>query len=156
MIYLTIPGLPLSSNEAYGHRGKIRYLTSKGKKYKNETTAFLAQKYRKELMAFKKDAPFQLHFRFWSNIYTKNWKPGSPLNRYKKFDGANLTKLLEDVLAAVGGYDDSQTLTSTWQKMQLLENEKEHTEIWAWNLGEEPNPFDFDFVLDAFTPKKQP
>lgn len=150
MIKLVVPGLPPSSNHAYAHRGRQRFLTKEGKKYKNETTAFLSQKYRTELMLFKKNAGFQLHFRFWTNLVNKNWRPGGKVeNRYKKFDGANLTKLLEDVLADVGGYDDSQTMTSTWQKKQLPDGEEERSEIWAWNLEEEHDPFDYDFVLRA-------
>jgi Holliday junction resolvase RusA-like endonuclease len=150
VIKLVIPGLPLSSNEAYGHLWKIRYLTTKGKKYKNETTAYLAVTYRKELMLFKPNTQFQLLFRFYTELQNKNWRPGGKVeNRYKKFDGANLTKLLEDVLADVGGYDDSQTMTSTWQKKQRQPGEHDRTEIWAWNLEEEHDPFDHDFILGA-------
>ena len=151
MIYLVVPSIPPSSNHAYSQRGKMRFLTKVGKKYKNETTAHLAQKYRKELMLFARpNSGFQLHFQFWTDLQNKNWRPGGKVeNRYKKFDGANLTKLLEDVLSDVGGYDDSQTMTSTWQKKQRAPDEEERTEIWAWNLEEEHDPFDYDFILRA-------
>lgn len=148
MIYLSVPGLPPSSNHAYFNLPKGgRALTKEGKKYKNETIAHLAQNYRKELMYFKKDISYQIIFRFTCQaIQTQNWKPGSKLNRYKKFDGGNLTKLLEDCLKDAGGIDDSQTLISAWQKKQGL---PEKTEIYAWNLEEEHDPFDLDFTLDA-------
>ncbi len=148
MIRLVVPSTPPSSNHAYGHRGKARFLTSVGEKYKNETTAHLAQSYRKELTLFRKNMPIQLHFRFWTQLQNKLWKPEGKVNRYKKFDGANLTKLLEDCIAEVGGHDDSQTMTSTWQKKQLVGDEKERTEIWAWDLSKEPDPFDYDFMLE--------
>ncbi len=147
MIYLSIPGLPPSSNNAYSQRGKVRFLTKVGKKYKNETTAYLARTFRKELMLFKRNVGFQLYFRFTTMLQNKNWKPGGKINRYKKFDGANLTKLLEDVLADVGGYDDSQTMRSIWEKKQ---GEEDLTEVWAWNLEDaEGDPFDHEFVLRA-------
>lgn len=150
MVKFVLSGIPLSSNHAYGHRGRMRFLTKAGKKYKNETTAFLSQNFRKELLIFKPDCRVQLHFRFHTDIFNQNWKPGGKVkSRYKKFDGANLTKLLEDCLCDVGGYDDSQTMTSTWQKLQRDEGQEERTEIWAWNLDEEHDPFDFAFVLGA-------
>lgn len=155
MIYLSIPGLPPTSNNAYGHRGRHQFLKAEGRKYKNETTAYLAQKYRKELMIFKPNVGFMLCFRFWaSDLYTKNYKPGGKLNRYKKFDGANLLKLLEDCLASVGGIDDSQTITSIWQKKLAPTVEEEKTEIWAWNLEEENDPFDHDYLLSILSGKQ--
>lgn len=145
MIKLTIPSIPPSSNNAYFTRGKMRVLTKEGRKYKNETVAHVAQNYRQEMLIFKPNNRFQFHFRFYlETIQNKLWKPGGKVNRYKKFDGANLTKLLEDCLAEAGGYDDSQTVTSTWQKM---EGTPERTEVWAWNLEEERDPFDYDFML---------
>lgn len=152
MVKLVLPGIPPSSNHAYGQRGKKRFLTKEGQKYKNETTAHLVTKFRKELMIFTLDCRVQLHFRFWTNIYNQNWKPGGKVkSRYKKFDGANLTKLLEDCLCDVGGYDDSQTMTSTWQKLQVEEGEEERTEIFAWNLDVEHDPFDYAFTLRALS-----
>ncbi len=155
MIHLVIPGLPPTSNNAYFNRGKYRVLTKVGEKYKNETTAHLAQHYRKELMIFKPNVGFMLIFRFWSSgLYNKNYKPDGKANRYKKFDGANLLKLLEDCLAKVGGIDDSQTLTSMWQKKLATSEAEEKTEIWAWNLEEEPDPFDHDYLLNIMTGKQ--
>lgn len=145
MIYLLIPSLPLSSNNAYVSRGKYRVLSSKGEKYKNETVVHLQQNYRREMMAFKPNTQFMLMFRFWcENIQNQNWKPNGKVNRYKKFDGGNLTKLLEDCIASAGGFDDSQTMVSTWIKKQ---GTPERTEVWAWNLDEETDPFDFNFML---------
>ena len=145
MIKLALLGLPPSSNHAYFTRGKMRILTKEGQRYKNETIAHFAQNYRKELMIFKKNVSYQIHFRFWAeNLENIRWKPGGKINRYKKFDGGNLTKLLEDCIASAGAFDDSQTMTSTWQKKQGL---PERTEIWVWNLEEEHDPFDYDYLL---------
>jgi len=153
MIYLSIPSLPPSSNHAYfnlPHGG--RKLTKEGEKYKNETIAHLAQTYRQELKLFKLNIGYQIFFRFTCEmIQNKLWKPGGKVNRYKKFDGGNLTKLLEDCLKSVGGIDDSQTLVSAWQKKAGL---PERTEIWAWSLEEENDPFDIDFYLDTLRGSK--
>jgi Holliday junction resolvase RusA-like endonuclease len=155
MIYLVIPGLPPTSNNAYGHRGRHQFLKAEGRKYKNETTAYLAQTYRNELKIFKKQVGFMLCFRFHSStLFNQNYKPGGKTNRYKKFDGANLLKLLEDCLATVGGIDDSQTLTSIWQKKEAPDEASEKTEIWAWNLEEESDPFDHDYILSILSGKQ--
>lgn len=149
MIKLVIPSIPPSSNNAYFSKGKMRVLTKEGRKYKNETVAHLATHYRQELMIFKPNHRYQFHFQFFvENVQNKLWKPGGKVNRYKKFDGANLTKLLEDCLADAGGYDDSQTFTSTWQKKQAAPDQPEQTRVWAWDLEEEHDPFDFDFMLE--------
>lgn len=145
MIHFSVPGLPLSSNHAYFNRGKIRILTTKGQKYKNETISYLVQTYRRELMMFKSNTRYMFVFKFWcESIENKLWKPNGKVNRYKKFDGGNLTKLLEDCIAEAGGFDDSQTMVSTWMKKQ---GTPERTEVWAWNLDEESDPFDLDFML---------
>jgi hypothetical protein len=152
VIYLSLPGIPPSSNHAYFNLPKGgRALTPAGKKYKNETTAYLAQTYRAKLMAFRPNVGFQIFFRFTvESIENKLWKPGGKVNRYKKFDGGNLTKLLEDCLKDVGGIDDSQTLTSLWQKKA---GPVETTEVWAWDLALESDPFDLDFMLEQFKKK---
>lgn len=147
MIRLVIPSIPPSVNHAYAHRGKNRFLTKVGRAYKNETIAHIAENYRKELMIFRKDARYQIFFRFnIGSIQNMNWKPNSSLNRYKKFDGGNLTKLLEDCIASAGGIDDSQTMISLWQKKATLGPET--TVVWVWNLDDEHDPFDLDFALD--------
>ena len=147
MIHLIIPGLPLSSNHAYFTKGHIRSLSTKGKKYKNETVTHLQKEYRSGMMFFKPNTRYQIYFRFHvEGIQNKNWSgASSKVNRYKKFDGGNLCKLLEDCLASAGGIDDSQTMRSIWEKR---EGTPERTEIWAWNLDDEHDPFDFDFLLE--------
>lgn len=145
MIRLELQGLPPSSNHAYFTRGKMRALTKEGLKYKNETIAHLSQNYRKEMKLFRRNVPFMMFFEFYSpDLLTKKYKPGGSLNKYKKFDGGNLTKLLEDCIATAGAFDDSQTMTSIWQKKVATE---ERTVIHAWDLEEEGDPFDHDYLL---------
>lgn len=147
MIQVTLQGLPPSSNNAYFHRGRKRILTTTGRKYKNEVVAALSQDFRKEMMIFKKNASYMFFFVFFStDLYNKNFKEGGKLNRYKKFDGGNLTKLLEDCFSEAGGFDDSQTMTSIWQKKH---GDADRTRIYVWNLEEEGDPFDHDYILSA-------
>ena len=150
MIHLVIPSIPPSSNNAYFTHGHVRSLTKEGKKYKNETTAHLQTAYRKELMIFKPNLRYQFYFRFHvENLQNKLWRDAnSKVNRYKKFDGGNLCKLLEDCLAEAGGIDDSQTMTSTWNKRQGM---PERTEVYGWCLDTEPDRFDMDWILDHST-----
>src|SRR5579862_8574687 len=148
MIHLRVMSIPPSVNNAYFQRGKLRVLTTAGKKYKRETASFLQENYRKEMMLFQKNHQYMLYFRFHlESIQNKNWKDAtSKANRYKKFDDGNLCKLLEDCLADAGGIDDSQTITSIWNKRAT--SGPEMTEIWCWDLDRERDPFDIDFVLE--------
>lgn len=135
MIRLELPWIPPSSNKAYFDRpGGGRVLTAKGRKFKTETTAHFAQHYPKQMMFWKPDRPYILVMRFHFEHIENEGYPKKAKARYKVFDGGNRTKLLEDSLKDAGGIDDSQTLTSIWQKEQ---DAREHTIIWAWSLEEE-------------------
>jgi Endodeoxyribonuclease RusA len=141
MIRLELPWLPPSSNNAYFNlkRGG-RTLTDDGRSFLTRTKAHLAQKYPSQMKLFRKNKPFMLLFRFYfEELENKGFAEGKAKSRYKVFDGGNRTKLLEDALKDAGGIDDSQTLTSTWQKER---GTPERTIIWAWSLEEEATPFD--------------
>lgn len=136
MIRLELPWIPPSSNKAYFDRpGGGRVLTSAGKKFKTTTVAHFAQNYPKQMMFWKPNKPYLLVMRFhFATLFNEGF-PNKAKSRYKVFDGGNRTKLLEDALKDAGGIDDSQTLTSIWQKEQAS---REYTLIWAWALEEEP------------------
>jgi hypothetical protein len=137
---MEIPWVPPSSNHAYMNNGfGGRSLAKEGRKFLLETKAHLSQNYRRELRLFKENKPYALVFRFYFNdIENKGFATGKAKARYKVFDGGNRTKLLEDALKDVGGIDDSQTITSLWEKKQSA---AEHTDIYAWSIEEEGNPF---------------
>lgn len=141
MIRLEVPWLPPSSNHAYENmRGGGRRLSTEGKKFLRETKAHLAQTYPSDLRYFRKNKPYLIVFRFhFAEFYNKTFATGKAESRYKRFDGGNRTKLLEDALKDVGNVDDSQTVTSTWQKVHDAD---ERTIIWAWDLEQEETPFD--------------
>jgi hypothetical protein len=136
MIRLEIPWIPPSSNKAYFNLpGGGRGLAPAGKKFKTTTLAHVSQHYRREMMFWKPNKPFILVMRFhFEALENAGFTTGKAKSRYKVFDGGNRTKLLEDVLKDAGGIDDSQTLTSIWQKEQ---SSPERTIVWAWNLEEE-------------------
>lgn len=145
MIRLVIPSLPPSVNHAYFTRGRKRIMTKVGKAYQNETEAYLQRHYPQEMMIFKPNHRYQFYFLFHvESVRNKLWKPGGKVSKYKKFDGGNLCKLLEDCIASAGGIDDSQTMRSTWEKK---DGDPERTEVWAWDLDHEHDPFDYDFLL---------
>ena len=137
MIRLELPWIPPSSNKAYvSLSGGGRTLSTAGRKFKTTTTAHFAQKYPREMMFWKPNKPFLIVMRFhFELIENEGFATGKAKGRYKVFDGGNRTKLLEDSLKDAGGIDDSQTLTSIWQKEKAA---REHTIIWAWSLEEEP------------------
>lgn len=137
MIRLEVPWIPPSSNHAYANMrgGGGRVLTTAGKKFKATTLAHISQTYRREMMFWKPNKPFLLVMRFhFDELENSGFTTGKAKSRYKVFDGGNRTKLLEDVLKDAGGIDDSQTLTSIWQKERST---PERTTIWAWSLEEE-------------------
>jgi hypothetical protein len=140
MIRLELPWVPPSSNKAYFNLPHGRTLSTEGKKFKRETSAHLAQKYPQQLVFFKPNTPYLIALRFFfEDVETKGFSKGKAKNRFQTFDGGNRLKLLEDVLKDVGGIDDSQTMTSIWEKKQGL---PERTVIWAWDLEKEASPFD--------------
>lgn len=144
MIRLELPWLPPSSNHAYMNNGfGGRTLSKDGRAFLVTTKAHLAQKYPREMMLFKPNKPYLIAIRFaFKQLENSGFAKGKAESRYKRFDGGNRTKLLEDALKDAGGIDDSQTMVSLWQKAQ---SDREHTVIWAWSLEEESTPLD-DFL----------
>ena len=140
MIRLEISGLPPSSNNAYVNNGfGGRTLSKDGRKFLNETKAHFAQRYPLEMRIFKPNVPYGIAIVFYfTDLENAGFAAGKAKSRYKKADGGNRTKLLEDALKEAGGVDDSQTLISVWEKRQGTE---ERTVIFVWALEEESSPF---------------
>jgi hypothetical protein len=139
-ICIEIPWLPPSSNNAYFNlpRGG-RALTTEGRKFLNETKAHLVQAYPREMRIFQPNKPYLIYIQFYFQLVeNRGFATGKAESRYKKFDGGNRIKLLEDALKDAGGVDDSQTLCLIWRK-QVGE---EHTRLQAWSTEEEATPFD--------------
>lgn len=143
MIRLELPYLPPSSNHAYANNSfGGRRLSTLGRAFLLKTKVYLAQHYPREMMLFKPNLPYLVVMRFFfDDIENAGFAKGKAKARYKVFDGGNRTKLLEDALKDAGGIDDSQTLTSIWQKVPTV-GTGERTFIWAWSLEEETTPFD--------------
>lgn len=140
MIRLTVPGLPPSSNHAYFNlRGGGRSLTAVGRAYLTSTKSHLQRLYRTEMMFFQKNVPYLVLAHFYFPEVENKGYPNKGETRYKKLDGNNRLKLLEDALKDAGGVDDSQTLGFFWLKKQ---GAPERVELWIWNLETETTPFD--------------
>lgn len=131
---MSIPGLPLSANHAYINMPKGgRTLSAAGKKYKAETSGYLARTFPNEMMIFKKDVPFGYLMQFcFPNLFNKGW-PDKAKTRYKKLDVTNRIKLFEDALFDASGIDDSQVLSAHEDKIEGTE----YTHVWVWNMEEE-------------------
>jgi hypothetical protein len=143
MIRLELPGLPPSSNNIYFNLpGGGRALKSNGKKYKNEAQTLLASRYPKELAKFVPNCPYvvllRLHF-LESELSNPRWGKTPKGTRYKKTDGTNRIKIIEDVLKDVTGVDDSCTMVFIVQKVP---SKRERTELFVWNTDQEESPFD--------------
>ena len=139
MIRLELPALPPSSNHAYINNGfGGRTLSAAGKKFLITTKAHLAQQYPREMMLFKPNLPYIVVARFFfEHLENTGFATGKAQNRYKRVDGSNRLKLLEDALADAGGIDDSQFLSTTPHKVQ---GTPERTLVWVWSLAEESGP----------------
>ena len=163
MIYLSVPGVPISTNHAYktirqrvGNKSiSKRVLTEEGRAYKNETKAFIARTYPQLLPFFKPNVSYSLLIEFVfhgrEELYCATW-PEKAENRYKQLDVSNRTKLFEDALAASTGLDDRQNfniaIAKTWHR------DYASTNVWVWNREEEGSPID-DLIqqLKAATPQ---
>lgn len=145
MIRFEIVGIPPSANNAYFNLPKGgRALTKEGKKFKNETQTYLAQRYPEELRKFEKNKPYLVYMRFYfSDVQNATWgKPKGAESRYKRVDASNRAKLLEDVIKDVSGVDDSNTQVLILEKRQAKAGQQERTEVFIWNLENEESPFD--------------
>ena len=145
MIRFEIVGIPPSANNAYFNLPKGgRALTKEGKKFKNETQTYLAQKYPEELRKFEKNKPYLVYMRFYfSDVQNATWgKPKGAESRYKRVDASNRAKLLEYVIKDVSGVDDSNTQVLILEKRQAKAGQQERTEVFIWNHENEESPFD--------------
>jgi hypothetical protein len=147
MVFLQLPGVPPSNNNAYFDRVIVlpakgtskraytvkRELTAEGRKYQRETGAYLISHYPAELRIMQPDMPLGIAVLVdFPQMLNKGW-PKTAKSRYKKLDAENRTKLLIDIVSESGGIDDSQFMISLATKRQG----PELTSIWIWNVDEE-------------------
>jgi hypothetical protein len=140
LTHFHIPWLPPSANHAYFNiPGGGRTLTSKGKKFKKETSAHIVRHYPTELRWLLRDIPIGLAVRFhFQQLVNKGW-PDKAKTRYKKIDASNRLKLLEDAVADATGTDDSQYQIVMVSKVQ---GTPEATHVWMWDLDKNPEAGD--------------
>lgn len=142
MIKLSLPYLPISSNDAYmtikkrGHT--LRVLTKEGRKFQKEAKAHLSTTFPMELARLIPNCPYAMYMRLhMPDLENKTW-PEVAKNRYKTRDATNRVKLMEDVIAEVSAVDDSNYMMTIPHKVS---SDKPWTEIWIWNLDAEGCPF---------------
>lgn len=140
MIYLKLPNVPPSLNNVYTtvRKGKktLRILTKEGRAYKEQTKAVLLQEYPLELAKITRNVPYVLLCRFHiRGMETAGYREGKAKGRYKRLDASNRVKVVEDVIAEVGAYDDAQHILSAAHKVQATG--QEYTEVWIFNAESE-------------------
>lgn len=140
MFYVGIPNIPIPLNNAYSsRRGGGRFLTPEGRKYKEETTSFIARNCLNELRFFEKNKPYAaaVHFVFadHSLVINKGY-PEKTQNRYKRNDVGNRLKLFEDALSDATGIDDAHNWV--WMLSKGV-GSQDFTHLWMWSIEDEPN-----------------
>lgn len=135
MIYIVLPGLPPSSNNAYITLPTGgRTLSSDGKKYKKDVINHLVKHHAPELKQLKKDATIGCLIAYgFNNMYSKGW-PKKADNRFRKNDLMNRPKLLQDAICEATSMDDSQICFDYKYKYST---ETAQTTIYIWNEDDE-------------------
>lgn len=139
MIKVDIPFFPPTANKAYFTRGKMRALSSEGKKFKNEVKNFLGTRHPEVLQFFKPNVEYEILLVMkyeHGSMYTKGWGKVAGVERHKKRDASNLVKLAEDAIVSAAGHDDKQHRTVSVSKDELPPGQEPYFELWAWSEGE--------------------
>jgi hypothetical protein len=146
MIHLHLPWLPPSVNELYKPVIKgtgfkkiaIQTLSSEGRKFKEEAISYLTKSCQQQMRWFKPNGSYVIFAKFgFPTLLNKGW-PKTAKSKYKRLDGSNRVKALEDVIAEASAVDDSSYMLSACKKVV---SEVEETDAWIWNLDEEGCPF---------------
>lgn len=121
MIEMFIPGLPVSIDRAFVQgvnkkTGKpIRVMSVEAREYVKNLPLYF-NRYRRELLTIRPNVPYLLLVR----LHMEDLLTGPRAKfRFKRLDGSNHIKLLEDALAQYTGVDDSHNLVVIAQKVPL-------------------------------------
>jgi hypothetical protein len=142
MIYMYVPYMAPSVNEAYFVRGGRKHITKTGESFKRNVSVYLTQNYPKEMCFFEKNVPYLIAIRcFFKKLQNDGW-PKKTQVRYKTLDASNRLKLTEDAFKTAVGVDDSQFLTVCVTKALAPPDKPEAFDVWAINLEQERSPLD--------------
>jgi len=147
MIYVELPGLPLTDNHAYFTLPKRRKadgkkasggraLTKAGKEYKLNVRNAIIKSHPSALREIRKNSTVGIVIALgFTDIYNKGY-PNETSTRYKRQDVLNRTKLLNDAIGDAVSYDDSQIVISGphWK----YEAQREETKFYIWNEDDFP------------------
>lgn len=116
-VILRLPFLPPSANEAY-RRNQWGGMTLSAKAKVFITAAKLQINRQLDgTVLFDPNRAHSIHLHFRSpTLLNKGWETGKAATRFKKFDVANLEKLLSDLVCEVFGIDDSCIVRNTQSK----------------------------------------
>jgi Holliday junction resolvase RusA-like endonuclease len=136
-IVMDFEGLPPSVNDAYFtkvvKKGKklvpLRILSAEGRAYHKRIKGEVVQRYGLQLQGVTRSKPYVFVLGISTpNLFNKGW-PQKAEHPYKRLDGTNRFKILEDAIAEALAIDDSQFMQSTVIKRHA---EVESTRVWIW------------------------
>jgi Holliday junction resolvase RusA-like endonuclease len=130
---------PPSVNRLYrnGYRGR-KVLSKQGEAFKAALSARVVEEimtlpWKQAIEAvYQERAEVRLSIALHMPLYNRSWKPGRATAKgdlscpYKKLDGSNYIKIVEDAIVAGTGIDDS---AHTWVTVVKVDNEVPHIEV---------------------------
>lgn len=145
MIFMHVPSVPPSVNQAYATARGHRILTKEGHAYKTNTKTYIARAYPTLLRWFSPDDQYVVLIRLLlakDDVFCKGFESGKVKSRYKKIDVTNRIKLFEDAFSEATGIDDCQnfvfTAVKAWSDNTAAIGA---TDVWVWKRPED-NPID--------------
>lgn len=138
------PKLPVSVNNLYFTRGRMRTLTTAARGYKREFVAKRGGLPAHELMQFEIDTDGAYVLEMWfylppEMLYNKSFGKRKGTPRYKKLDVSNFIKLLEDAISELLGLEDRNNLSVLAHKRESLSGfSGVVAKIGPLNLEEDP------------------
>jgi len=139
MMHVVLPFFPPSSNNAYFTRGRLRRMSTEGKKFLNEMKHHLLKEHPEFLAQFKPDVEYEvlflLHYEA-GTLYNATWLKDPKVGRHKKNDATNRVKILEDAIVDAAGHDDRQHWSVSVTKTEALIGQSPYVEVWVWKEDE--------------------
>ncbi len=128
------PGIGVSVNKLYGHRGARVFLTNAGRSYKDGLRDAVAKRLAELSWApiieefYQYGGRVTLDITLFADLTNPTWKVGGGSTKggarrspYRKFDASNYVKLIEDAISEATGIDDSAIMDHETRKRQSMD-----------------------------------
>jgi Holliday junction resolvase RusA-like endonuclease len=109
-------GIPPSVNKIYFTRGRSRFLTKEGRRFKNAWVSSYGGADILDFLALEldEDTPYSLTFIFYirrERLFNATYGKRKGVKRFKKMDVSNLVKLTEDAIAELLSLPDQNNFS---------------------------------------------